>query len=72
MQRRSPLRHVGLLREKSNFELCLGVLPQRVQLVRQERADDTEVLKRSPLGHVGLLQEKSNFELYLGVPPRKV
>ena len=40
-------KHVLLLRDKSNFRLCLGILPRRVYLLCQEHTDGTEVLTRN-------------------------
>ena len=63
MLTRGRLRHVGLLREKNNSELCLGVLPRISLLLCQEHAVWTEVLTRGRLRHVWLLREKSKLEL---------
>ena len=52
MLTRSRLRHVVLVREKSNPQLCLSVLPQRVQFLCKEHAERTEVQTRNSLKHV--------------------
>ena len=54
--RRNRPKHVVLLQENSNFELCLGVLPRGVKLLCQEHADGTEVLTKSLVSHVVLLR----------------